>query len=155
MEHHIDSVKSDWQPLLLWSSWENAGRSAARVSRDPSAPAGPWTRKTAIASFKLVVLHVLRVLAAAGSPFASALAWSLRQVISSMALSVEIKRVSSSLIGWQGQKIRGLQNVRRWQVTLGVLCSLFCILWELAHVMIQVHTKNTQKTTILYCYKYN
>lgn len=130
MEHYFDPVNSDWQPLLLWSSWENARRSAVRVSRDPSAPTGLWTHKNAIASFKLVVLHVLRVLAAAGSPFASALAWSLRQVISSMALSVEIKRVSSSLIGWQGQRMRGLQNVRRWQVTLGVFCSLCCMPWN-------------------------
>lgn len=73
---------------------------------------------------KLVILHLLRVLATAGSPFASALAWSLRQVLSSLAFSVEIQRVSSSLIGWQGQRMRGLQNVRRWQVTLGLVIGL-------------------------------
>lgn len=121
MAREINSVSSDWQPLLLWSSWENAGRSAVRVSRDPSAPGGNWTHRKAIVSIKLVVLHLLRVLAAAGYPFASALAWSVRQVISGLAFSDEMKRVSSSLIGWQGQRMRGLQNVRRWQVTLGVL----------------------------------
>lgn len=118
MVHQFNVVQSDWQPLLLWSSWENA-RSSAPVSRDPSAPASPWTHQAALASIKLMILHILRVLTAVGSPFASALAWSFRQVVRGLTFSVEVKRVSTALIGWQGQRMRRLHNVRRWHVTVG------------------------------------
>lgn len=140
MEHLLNVLKLDlrmvpdspashaeWEPTLLWkhanSTWPM--RISQAVSRDPSAARPVTSRydnKNVIFSLKLIIFHLLRVIAAAGSPCARAVAWPLRQLFSSIAVSMEIKRMSTSLIGWQGQKLRGLHNFRRWHFTAGTSC---------------------------------